>query len=276
MTSPAATEVAARAYGVRFRVHVSDPSLLPALVTRFPPGTRRYRASGTESFCCTVETRESGTGQTVTRVLLDDDLQSETSTDPEALDAFESLVRFEVARRTPRWTFVHAGVVGWQGRAILVPGQSFSGKSALVRALVRAGATYYSDEYAVLDRKGLVYPFAQPLMHRTDTGTRERLSIDDLGGIPGTRALPVGLVVATRYESGATWNPRSLSPAEGVLALLTNTVRAQTAPAQVMSALARAAEAAPGVESLRGDADETAAALLSRHAAWHLHRRSIA
>lgn len=212
----------------------------------------------------------------MTRVLLDNELHSELPGDAETLNVFESVLRFEVARRTPRWTFVHAGVVGWHGRALVIPGKSYSGKSRLVRALVRAGATYYSDEYAVLDRKGLVYPFAQPLMHRTDTGTRERLSINDLGGPTGTRALPVGLVVATRYESGATWNPRPLSPGEGLLALLANTVRAQTAPVQVMRALARAAEAAPAVESVRGDAEDTAATLLDRHAAWHFQRRSIA
>ena len=29
--------------------------------------------------------------------------------------------------------------------------------------MVRAGATYYSDEYAVIDDTGLVHPFARPL-----------------------------------------------------------------------------------------------------------------
>lgn len=194
----------------------------------------------------------------------------------QALDTFESDIRFAVARRTQRWTFVHAGVIGWHDRAILIPGQSFSGKSTLVRALVRAGATYYSDEYAVLDRKGLVYPFAQPLMHRTEAGTRERLSIDDLRGTLGTRALPVGLVVVTSYQAEAAWNPSPMSPGEVLVAMLTNTVRAQAAPSEVMRVLARVAEAAPGIESPRGDAEDTAAALLGQHAGWHLEGRSIA
>ena len=43
-------------------------------------------------------------------------------------------------------------IVTWgRGRAIVIPGRTFSGKSTLVAELVRAGATYYSDEYAVED-----------------------------------------------------------------------------------------------------------------------------
>jgi len=209
------------------------------------------------------------------QVLLGDEVQAEADTIAQLLDTFESLVRFEVARRSPRWTFVHAGVVGWHGRAIVIPGTSFSGKSRLVRALVRAGATYCSDEYAVLDRRGLVYPFAQPLMHRTDSGTRARLSIDDLGGTLGTRPLPIGMVVVTHYDADATWNPAVKTPGEGLLAMLANTVRAQTAPAQVMRTLAGVAETATIIESPRGDADDTATTLLRRTAAWQNTCRSL-
>lgn len=270
MSAPADTETAARAYGVRFRVRVDDPSMLPTLIARLPPGARMCRPSDSESFCCSVETRESVTGQNGSwRVTLQDEGQPFVDNSARALDAFESQIRFEVARRAPRWTFVHAGVVGWHGRAIVIPGKSFSGKSTLVRALVRAGATYYSDEYAVLDRRGLVYPFAQPLMHRTESGTRERLSITNLGGILGTRALQVGLVVATSYQPETTWAPRPLSSGEALLALLTNTVRAQAAPSEVMRVLARVAEAAPGIEGPRGDAEEIATALLGLYAGWH-------
>ena len=59
-----------------------------------------------------------------------------------------------VAERAPDHLFVHAGVVGWEGRAIVMPGASFAGKTTLVQAWLEAGATYYSDEFAVLDRAG--------------------------------------------------------------------------------------------------------------------------
>jgi hypothetical protein len=274
MASPTGAEVAARAYGVRFRVRVSDPAVLPALVTRFPPGARTAPPSQRDAFCCRVEAQTAITGQRVTRVFLDDGLQSELGTEAQALDAFESLVRFEVARRTPRWTFVHAGVVGWHGRAIVIPGKSFSGKSTLVRALVGAGATYYSDEYAVLDQRGLVYPFAQPLMQRTESGTRLRLSPHELGGTVGTCAIPVGMVAVTHHTPDAQWAPVTKTPGEGLLALLANAVRAQTAPARVMRALAKVAEQATVLESPRAEAADTAATLLARDAAWQTPRRS--
>ena len=35
-------------------------------------------------------------------------------------------------------------------------------------ALVRAGAEYYSDEFAPLDAGGLVHPFAKPLSIRNE------------------------------------------------------------------------------------------------------------
>ena len=215
-------------------------------------------------------------GQPGVQVVLDGQVQTAGQDVAQVLDAFESLVRFEVAHRSLRWTFVHSGVVGWHGRAILIPGVSFSGKSTLVRALVSAGASYYSDEYAVLDRRGMVYPFAQPLMHRTDFGTRERLSIDDLGGTLGTRALPIGLVMLTRYDAGAPWCPVAKTPGEGLLAMLANTVRARTAPARVMRVLAGVAQNATIMESPRGDADDTAKTLLRDEAAWQRPRRSIA
>mgnify|MGYP000520359828 CR=1 FL=1 len=265
-----ASSIFVRAYGVRFQVRANDASLLPTLVARLPPGTRTCQQPTRAAFCCSVVRDPTW------RIFLDADLDIMTDVEAEALYAFEALVRFEVARRTPRWTFVHAGVVGWGGRAILIPGRSFSGKSTLVRALVQAGATYYSDEYAVLDQRGRVYPFAQPLMHRTTSGTRERLTIDDLGGTVGARGLPVGMVVATTYEPGASWNPTPVSPGEGLLALLANTVRAQVAPSRVMRVLAKVAEGAATVESARGDAEDTAADLLSFDAAWHSSRRSIA
>ena len=39
--------------------------------------------------------------------------------------------------------------------------------------LVRAGATYYSDEYAVFDSRGRVHPFAQQLAQRLGDGADE-------------------------------------------------------------------------------------------------------
>lgn len=265
--SEGTASVSARAYGVRFGVSVNDASLLPALIARLPPGARSCDQPGAQSLNCSFVRATPATGAkdaNLWHVRVGAESETRTTCDTEALEAFEGFLRFEVARRAPLWTFVHAGVVGWRGRAILIPGSSFSGKSTLVHALVRAGATYYSDEFAVLDRRGLVYPFAQPITMRQASGGIRRLTAEGLGIAPGVCALRVGTVVSTHYEPGAAWRPARVSPAESVLALLQHTVRAQEAPARVLRVLARISESAVTLEGPRGEAEETVADLLNR------------
>ena len=52
-----------------------------------------------------------------------------------ALDRFEADMRLCVAYKARRRVFVHAGVVGWKGKAILVPGRTFTCKTTLSRFL---------------------------------------------------------------------------------------------------------------------------------------------
>ena len=72
-----------------------------------------------------------------------------------ALEALTGAVELHVAEHSPNLTLVHAGVVAGTGGALVLPGRSQAGKSTLVAALVTAGASYYSDEFAV-DRKSVV------------------------------------------------------------------------------------------------------------------------
>jgi hypothetical protein len=159
--------------------------------------------------------------------------------------------------------FVHAGVVGWQGRAIVIPGRSFSGKTTLVKALVEAGATYYSDEFAILDRQGFVHPYALPLSLRDTQGQSVgKVPVVSLGGQIGVALLPVGLVLVTHYQAGARWRPRPLSAGQALLALMDNTVAAQGDPAHSMPILRTALAGATGVASKRGDAQRVAKMIL--------------
>jgi hypothetical protein len=143
----------------------------------------------------------------------------------------------------------------------VLPGVSYSGKSTLVAALVKAGATYYSDEYAVLDARGRVHSFACALQNRTETGT-EIVPPEALGDVSGLRPLPLGLVVAARYAPHARWRPRRLSPGRALLEVLRHTVPARTRPRDTLAALRPAVSSAPVFKGARGDAAETAAALL--------------
>jgi len=169
-----------------------------------------------------------------------------------ALAAHAELV---VAERAPEHLFVHAGVVGFDGRAIVMPGSCFAGKTTLVQAWLEAGATYYSDEFAVLDRAGRVHPFARPLAVRDgSTALTRRVPVAALGAEIGTTPLPIGLVLVTSYRAGARWRPRRLTPAPTLLALMRHTVAARGNPKHSMPILKHAVSGGIALAGLRGEA----------------------
>jgi len=177
----------------------------------------------------------------------------------------ESALELSVSRNARGVVFVHAGVVGWRGRAILIPGRSRSGKTSLVASLVRAGATYYSDEFAVLGSDGRVHPYPRALSIRQDGLMRPlRCPVEDLGARTGTGPLPVGRIVLTKHRDGASWRPRPLSPGLAVLGLLDNTVLARVQPQLSLTVLRRAACGATAVKSPRGEAHEVVRCLLDQ------------
>ena len=87
-----------------------------------------------------------------------------------------------VVRRQAGIAVVHGGVVGHDGRAILLPGPTGAGKSTLVAELVRRGALYFSDEYALIDGAGRVHPYPRPLLLRDESGDGRPVLATDLGG----------------------------------------------------------------------------------------------
>ena len=182
----------------------------------------------------------------------------------DALETFESDLHLYVAEMARRRVFVHAGVVGWKGQAILVPGRSYSGKTRLVAELVRAGAIFYSDEYAVLDGRGRVHPYTRALQIREDeNGKQKKYPVDELGGQAGVKPLPVKLIMVSKYKRGAKWRPRALSTGQGVLELLNNTVSARRQPETAMAVLQETAKRALVLKGLRGEAREITEPLLA-------------
>jgi hypothetical protein len=257
--------LAATAYGVRFGVRVSEPGALRLLTERLPPAWRLSSSPLVDRLYSLVVGGE-GDRRGVRRLnlLYEGTALVTRSHDAEAvLERFESNAQLYVAERAPRHVFVHAGVVGWRGRAILIPGRSLSGKTTLVAELVRAGAEYYSDEYGVLDARGHVHPYARPLAVREGEGLRQtRRCVEEFGGRAGTAPLRVGLVIVSRYERGRRWHPRRLSPGEGVLEMLSNTVSARRSPARVLAALTNATVQATILAGPRGEAVSAAESII--------------
>jgi hypothetical protein len=179
------------------------------------------------------------------------------------LKYLDSCLRLKVAEFSERRVFIHAGVVGWRGEAIMVPGLSMSGKSTLTAELVKLGCEYYSDEYAVLEKDGRVTPFPRHLSLRGLDGKGEsETSAAELGGTVGTEAIPVGMVLFTRYESGAGWAPERLTPGAGIMELIPNTLTIRRDPAFSLKVLDLVAQRAIMVKSPRGEAREFAKFLL--------------
>jgi hypothetical protein len=179
--------------------------------------------------------------------------------------ALEKHSELLTAERAQGCLFVHSGVVGWRGQAILIPGRSMAGKSTLVWALVEAGAIYYSDEYAVLDQEGRVHPYPVPISIRGHAGTAARkIPVESLSAQVGAQPLPVGTVVVTEYSPGAVWRPRMLSPGRALLCLMSNAVAARREPALAMAILKQVVSASRAFGGRRGEAAATARALFGR------------
>lgn len=178
--------------------------------------------------------------------------------------SLERKIQLEVATYAPNAVFVHSGVVRYHDSLVLIPGKSFSGKSSLVQALCKAGASYYSDEYAVVDSEGMVRPWPRPISLRGRDGTnvRERIDAKDLGWRPEHGPVRPSLVVLTMYREGAEWSPQPVTAGKGVMGLLENTVSAQLEPQRALKYLSKLMDGVECLQSERGDADETATFIL--------------
>src|SRR5258708_16040074 len=147
-------------YTTLFRSRVNDSAILKNLTARMPPGSKPASFAVVDHLYSIIGNRAKPESK-VRRLSLGywNLLRFVRAREfDDVLEAFESHVQLTVAEHAPRRIFVHAGVVGWKDRAILIPGLSQSGKTTLVDQLIRAGATYYSDEYAVLDERGRDHP----------------------------------------------------------------------------------------------------------------------
>lgn len=178
---------------------------------------------------------------------------------------FNSMLRIGVAENASSHVFVHAGVVERNGLAIIFPGKSYQGKTTLVAELVRRGAVYYSDEYAVLNDDGLVEAFPRDLSVRYfDEIIREKdVPVSSFGGRSGIEPIPVGLVVLTEFQENAEWNPQIISAGQGIMEIISHTLPIRVNTDFVLKTLNKALSRAIIAKSPRGDASKAAEVILS-------------
>jgi hypothetical protein len=169
-----------------------------------------------------------------------------------------------LAQHASDWTFVHAGVVAIDDRALVLPGRSGAGKTTLVRALLGQGAAYLSDEFAIVAPSGDVEPYARPLALRLPGRPFARVRAEDLGAGVRTRSAAPAAIVFTEFSAAHGTPLVPLSAGEALLRLLPHCLGVRARTAQSLSSLRALVGRAPAFTNTRADADTMAAELIAR------------
>jgi hypothetical protein len=166
-----------------------------------------------------------------------------------------------VAEHARGFVFIHAGTVVHDGRALILPGHSMYGKTTLTLALVAAGASYYSDEYAVFDAAGRIHPYRRRPSVRGPVPPEIDLDTVTEAGWPDQSAC-LGVVALVRFDGDQGWDVRPTSVAAGILGVMGHAVAARARPLEVLNSLEVASREAAYLTGTRGDSVEAARRLL--------------
>jgi uncharacterized protein (UPF0276 family) len=144
----------------------------------------------------------------------------------EVVPTVKRFVREASLNRSDLVMRVHAAVVSFGSGCVVMPASAGSGKTTLTAALIRSGATYLSDEIALVERAELAvrpvplaltikegsveplktyYPEIDTLtVHLREDYVRVRYLPPPAASLPGDeRAQPVKWIVFPHYDSGA-------------------------------------------------------------------------
>ena len=249
--------------GLRVSIAASQPSLLDSIVAMLEPEIQPT-VPGEVDVAYQIKEEDGAVGGEKYSLFEQEQLVGCDLNFAAALQLLERELHHFVAQHSKDHVFIHAGVVGWAGQAILLPGQTYSGKSTVVMELVRAGARYYSDEYAVIDPSGRVHPFRRPIRLRDPRGGINRIPIGNFGESEPTGAvLEARLILFTTYQRCGRWDMTRLSEGEAMMGLIQNTVAARVRVAASMRAAAQLARSAKAFAGTRGESAESVAEILN-------------
>jgi len=193
----------------------------------------------------------------------DGELVAEERIRESVLRQFPSDLRITVAEFAKRKVFVHSGAVSWKGQGIILPAGSGFGKSTLTAELIKLGAKYFSDEYAVLDERGRIHSFPKPLSLVSSGETvKSEFNVEEFGAAPAKRPVPVRLVVLTEFKPNGKWKPRIASTGQSVLEIIRNAAPTRRFPEFTLSVLNLVARQAIVVKSVRGEATDAAGRII--------------
>lgn len=178
-----------------------------------------------------------------------------------ACDAVESALALFAAERLAGEVAVHAGVLVVDGRAVLLPGVSFAGKSMLCNAALDAGVEVWSDEFALVGADGRVRGWPRAVRVRTSGGVVRR-------PLPSPRTegrVAVGAVVCVVFDRLATTTELvECDVLDAMSDVLMNTVCARSRPVESFEAARAVTRDAVLLRGTRADAAEALGVLLER------------
>lgn len=257
-------EFVLQSYGVRVKIQASNPELLEqAELTARKALLERLSIIENSEAEHTFSISSDDHGELYLRLNGED--ATRDSSEPRFYRFFDSLLRITVAEHAVDKVFVHAGAVSWKGRGIVIPASSFQGKTTLVAELIKNGAVYYSDEYAIFDSSGLLHSFPRDLSVRYRDGEVRERQVDpaSIGGLIGTEPIPVGMVVLTEYQENAAWEPRTLTTGQGIIEMIPHTIPRRFNTEFSLKVLNTSVSDAIILKCFRGDASEFSVKLLS-------------
>jgi hypothetical protein len=183
----------------------------------------------------------------------------------QAMDLVPSLVNAldeAVIQHLTTLRAVHAGAVLLNGRALLLPGSTHAGKSSLVAELLRRGAEYLSDEYALIDVEGKVHPYPRPLLLRNGSPKQFPMLPSECNAKLAVDPAPVGWILSLKYSPLADWEVVAVPQSLALLDLFRNTPHALAESPEIVAAFQRAVEGAACYAGTRPNVDQAADRIL--------------
>jgi hypothetical protein len=241
-------------YGVIVGIRTTSATVLPRIEALLPPESKRVRLKRVEILYSLLAPTDGRPGIKRFNILyLGAARVARSFKLEEILETLGEGLLATLATSSRETIFLNGGAVEIDGRAIVIAGPKGSGRTSLVKAFLKAGARYYSDDYALIDETGKVHPFQVPLSGVQGTWRTFR----------GATPRPIGCVVVTRYREGARFRPRLLSAGQAMLELLSNAAPLRLHPRVVMARMRRVVSTTPVLKGVRGEADEVVARILA-------------